>query len=78
MDKLADCALAFEKILDVQYRMIVARKGKATELLVGFAIQDFHHLMGLGKLKDLRLATMNRGIVFKEILKQKISYRTAL
>ena len=74
MDKLADCALAFEKILDIQYRMIVGRKGKAVELLVGFSMLDFHHLMGLGKLKDLRLATMNRETVFKEIMSGKISY----
>ena len=74
MDKLVGCALAFEKLLDVQYRMIVGRKGKAVELLVGFSMLDFHHLMGLGKLKDLRLATMNREMVFKEILNGKISY----
>ena len=30
--------------------------------------------MGLGKLKDLRLATMNRETVFIEILNGKISY----
>ena len=74
MDKLVGCALAFEKLFDVQYRMIVGRKGKAVELLVGFSMLDFHHLMGLGKLKDLRLATMNRETVFKEILNGKISY----
>lgn len=74
MDKLAGCALAFEKLLDVQYRMIVGRKGKAVNFLVGFSMLDFHHLMGLGKLKDLRLATMNRETVFKNILTGKISY----
>ena len=74
MDVLMGCALAFEKLLDIQYRMIVGRKGNAVELLVGFSTLDFHHLMGLGKLKDLRLATMNREAVFKEILNGKISY----
>lgn len=76
MDKLVDCAHAFEKLLDTQYRMIVGRKGKSAEILVGFSVLDFHHLMGLGKLKDLRLATMNRETVFKEILKGKFSYET--
>lgn len=75
MDKLVNCALAFEKLLDVQYRIIVGRKGKAVELLIGFSMLDFHHLMGLGKLKDLRLATMNRETVFKEILTGKTSYK---
>lgn len=74
MDKLVDCALAFEKLLNVEYRMIVGRKGKAVELLLGFSMLDFHHLIGLGKLKDLRLATMNRETVFKEILKGNFSY----
>ncbi|MCM1560571.1 MAG: PBECR4 domain-containing protein [Butyrivibrio sp.] len=74
MDKLIACALAFEKLLDVQYRMIVGRKGKAVELLVGFSMLDFHHLMGLGNLKDLRLATMNRETVFQKILSGNFSY----
>ena len=78
MDKLVDCALAFKKLLDVQYRMIVGRKGKAVELLVGFSMPDFYHLMGLGKLKVLRLATMNRRTVFKEILNGRISCEVIL
>lgn len=76
MDKLYDCANAFEKLLDIQYRIIVGRKGKATELCIGFSKLDFHHLMGLGKLKDLRIATHNRSIVFDEIISRKITYET--
>lgn len=76
MDKLYDCANAFEKLLDIQYRIIVGRKGKATELCIGFSKLDFHHLMGLGKLKDLRIATHNRSIVFDEIISGKITYET--
>ncbi len=76
IDKLYDCANAFEKLLDIQYRIIVGRKGKATELCIGFSKLDFHHLMGLGKLKDLRIATHNRSIVFDEIISRKITYET--
>lgn len=76
MDKLCNCVTAFEKLLDIQYRIIVGRKGKATELCIGFSKLDFHHLMGLGKLKDLRIATRNRGIVFDEILSGKTTYET--
>lgn len=68
MDKLTSCACAFENLLDIQYRIIIGRKGKSTELLVGFSKLDFHHLMGLGKLKDLRIATQNRSVVFDNIL----------
>ena len=76
MDKLIDCVIAFEKLLDIQYHIIVGRKGKATELCIGFSKLDFHHLLGLGKLKDLRVATRNRGLVFDEILAGKITYET--
>ncbi|MCM1065343.1 MAG: PBECR4 domain-containing protein [Eubacterium sp.] len=36
----------------------------------------FHHLMGLGKLKDLRIATQSRSTVFDEILAGKTTYET--
>ena len=55
MDKLLKCAKAFENLLDIQYRIIIGRKGKTVELVIGFSKLDFHHLMGLGKLKDLRI-----------------------
>lgn len=74
MDKLLNCVLSFEKLLDIQYRIIVGHKGQRTELLIGFSKWDFHHLMGLGKLKDLRISTKNREAVFNEILSEKITY----
>ena len=68
MDKLQKCAKAFENLLEIQYRIIIGRKGKTVELVIGFSKLDFHHLMGLGKLKDLRIAKQNRGSVFDEII----------
>lgn len=76
MDKLTKCVTAFNKLLDMQYRIILGRKGKTTELNITFSKLDFHHLMGLGKLKDLRIATRNRGLVFDEILTGKTTYET--
>lgn len=49
MDKLQKCAKAFENLLEIQYRIIIGRKGKTAELVIGFSKLDFHHLMGLGK-----------------------------
>ena len=69
MDRLQRCAKAFEQLLKIQYRIVIGRKGKTTELVIGFSKLDFHHLMGLGKLKDLRIAKRNRGLVFDEILR---------
>ena len=68
MDELQKCAKAFENLLEIQYRIIIGRKGKTAELVIGFSKLDFHHLMGLGKLKDLRIAKQNRGSVFDEII----------
>lgn len=76
MDKLQTCAEAFERLLKIQYRIIFGRKGKTTELILGFSRLDFHHLMGLGKLKDLRIAKQNRREVFDQILSGKINYET--
>lgn len=76
MDKLLKCVQEFENLLDVQYRIIIGRKGKTVEFCIGFSKLDFHHLMGLGKLKDLRIAKKNREIVFNEILSGQISYET--
>ena len=67
---------AFKKLLDIQYRIIIGRKGKSIELCIGFSKLDFHHLMGLGKLKDLRIATRNRSVIFDEILAEKTTYDT--
>lgn len=76
MDKLLKCAKAFEKLLNTQYRIVIGRKGKATELIIGFSKLDFHHLMGLGKLKDLRIARRDRSLVFDEILNGQTTYGT--
>ena len=74
MDKLQKCAKAFENLLEIQYRIIIGRKGKTVELVIGFSKLDFHHLMGLGKLKDLRIAKQNRGSVFDEIITGNTTY----
>lgn len=76
MDKLPKCAKAFEKLLEIQYRIIIGRKGKTVELVIGFSKLDFHHLMELGKLKDLRIAKQHRGSVFDEIVNGNTTYET--
>ena len=73
MDRLQECAKAFQKLFDTQYHIIIGRKGKSVDLTVEFVPLDFHHLMGLGKLKDLHIATQNREQVFFRILDGSIS-----
>ena len=74
MDKLQNCASAYQKLLDYQYNIVLERKGKLTTLHIRFTKWDFHHLMGLGKLKDLRIARKNRVDVFDDIIEGRTSY----
>ena len=73
-DKLRNTAEGFRSLLDTQYHIIIGRKGKSLELTIEFKPIDFHHLMGLGKLKDLRVATQNRESVFFDILNGTLTY----
>ena len=73
-DKLRVSAEGFHSLLDTQYHLIIGRKGKSVDLTIEFKPIDFHHLMGLGKLKDLRIATQNRESVFFGILNGTITY----
>ena len=73
-DKLKKAAEGFHSLVDVQYHIIIGRKGKSVDLTIEFKPIDFHHLMGLGKLKDLRIATQNRESVFFNILNGTITY----
>lgn len=76
MDKLSECARAYEKLLDIQYKIVIGRKGKTEELCIRFSKWDFHHLAGLGKLKDLRIARKNRLLVFDDILEGRTTCET--
>ena len=73
MDHLYACAKAFEHLLDFQYHIIIGRKGKSVELNILFNSTEFHHLIGLHKLHDLRIARENRDKVFQQILTGNIS-----
>lgn len=74
MDKLYECAAAFQKLLNVNYKIILGRKGKLIELRICFEPLHFHHLIGLHKLGDLRIARDNREKVFNRILDGAITY----
>ena len=71
MDHLLECAEAFEQLLDVQYHIVLGRKNRLTELTLRFDPTEFHHLVGLHKLRDLRLARGNQ-ILSKTICMEDI------
>ena len=54
--------------------MKIARKGNQIDFTIGFEAIDFHHLVGLHKLKDLRISRAERETVFQKILAGEISY----
>lgn len=74
MDKLQRCAKAFEQLLDKKYRIVIGRKGKSVELELIFDAADFHHLLGLHKLKDIEVFSGKRAKVFGDILAGQISF----
>ena len=73
MDKLLKCAKSFEKLFDIKYHILIGRKGKTVDIKIGFQSLDFHHLIGIHKLKDLRISRASRETVFNNILSGEIS-----
>lgn len=76
MDILMQCASSFQKLMDYEYKFTLGRKGKLTEIRLGFSETDFHHLIGLHKLKDIDIARSNRSTIFHRILDGRITYNT--
>ncbi len=74
MDILHECALSFEKLLNIQYHFVLGRKGNLKEFYLSFDKSDFHHLAGLHKLKDINaLQIGKRSDVFDAILSNNIT-----
>lgn len=78
MDLLMKCAFAYQTLMDYEYRFILGRKGRLSEITLRFSKTDFHHLAGLHKLKDISIARANRALVFHQILTGKITYNTLI
>ena len=74
MDKLLQCANVYKSLLDIEYNIVVAKKGKEYKLKLTFSPEEFHHLLGLKKLKDISEVRGNRERIFKKILNQDITY----
>lgn len=56
MDLLMECASVFKNLMNYQYRFTLGRKGKLKVITLGFSETDFHHLVGLHKLRDTEVA----------------------
>ncbi len=76
MDKLQERAFSFKKLLDYEYKIILGRKGKKTELVINFEKTDFPHLIGLHKLTDVLNGNIATEKLFDNCLTGRVSYDT--
>jgi len=76
MELLLQCAENYEKLLNIAYRFIIARKGVKREFTLTFQKSDFHHIAGLHKLADARQVLRNtRESIFDKILNGDITQK---
>lgn len=74
MDLLQMSAIEFNKLTKYQYYFKIARKNVLKEFVLNFEKEDFYHLAGLHKLKDIaKVQNQKHSIVFQNILDGKIS-----
>jgi len=76
MDKLQERAFSFKKLINYEYKIILGRKGKKTELVISFEKIDFPHLIGLHKLTDVLNGNIATEKLFDDCLTGKVSYDT--
>ena len=74
MDKLKECALSFNNLLNKEYYIKAEKKDKLIEIQLFFAKKHFYHLLGLHKLKDIRQISRNTTNLFDDICSGKITY----
>lgn len=74
MTVLKERAKAFEKLFNIQYKIILGRKGKTVEFILSFEKEHFFHLIGLHKLKDISYPTKSKKRLFEIILNGDIDY----
>ncbi len=74
MDKLQLKAYSFKQLLDYEYKIMLGRKGKITEIILDFEPSDFFHLIGLHKLTDVLSGNMATSKLFYKCLNGQITY----
>ena len=72
MNNILDSAKNFSRLLDVEYEIILAKKGNQVRLIISFEKIHFYHLAGLQYLTDIHELDNQREIVFDWILSESI------
>ena len=55
VNKIKKNAEAYSKLLGIEYYFCLGYKGRGFEVRVHFSKEEFHHLEGIGQLRDLRI-----------------------
>lgn len=72
MNNILDSAKKFSRLFDVEYEIILAKKGNQVRLVISFEKFHFYHLAGLQYLTDIHELDNQREIVFDWILSESI------
>lgn len=67
LDDLRNCYNAYEKLLNIQYRFVLARKTKKYRITILFKWEDFFHLTGMQHLKDIPQLVISRKVLRTKI-----------
>lgn len=74
MNQLQERADSFFNLLDVEYRIILGRKGKQYKINITFQPFDFPHLIGLHKLSDRISGHISNDAMFYKCLDGLLSF----
>ena len=73
MSEILDAVKVFNKLLDIEYEIILAKKNKKIRLNVIFQKEHCHHLLGLHYLEDRESLNKDRSMIFDKILSGQIT-----
>ncbi len=68
MDILGKAITAFNRLLGINYEIVLGKKGKTTAFSITFEKHEFYHIAGLQYLTDLRELKTDRTLLFNRIL----------
>lgn len=75
VDILYKAAVNYKKMLNIGYKIILGKKGKAYYINLNFYEESFFHLVGLQHLTDLKQLKGNKERIYKNILDGLITYK---
>lgn len=74
MNKVQRNAKAYQKLLNVEYIFYLAYQKKCIKVVLRFMKENFHHLEGLGHLKDNAVHSMPANLTFNMALEGREIY----